>query len=440
VVDVAPARERWITPHALLGATSAGSAGLTTAGLLAGPAGVATVSAAGVLVAGGVAAVRKFAPGAANKLGLKKSDKAGAAKRDRKGAGKGGLGRLGLLGGAGRKKTGLGSSRSGGRRGSGLLGAARRIAGKGGALAKRGTTAPRRKGSGLLAGKTRGAGAATGKGRGSGGLLGGRKPAGAGARGGSTRPPGGSRSNGSRPGGGKTSPGTKNPAAQGGAGGRKRGLTGRLLGGAGRLVGRGVRSLFTGSDESTPPEDKAPKLPKGSKDPAAKAGRGLLGGDNDRDKEPKGGKTKPAKKRNPGGRDTRDAITSGKPGRDRSRRGHGGTAMPDPFAGRREAISGAAPLEINRANDVIDYVTHAPDYAEAQARRWLNEADTIVDKVDLTPEFAESLKGYANAQLQQVIKVREFGEVFRRSHSDRLGKLERKDPREAMWDVDRNRD
>lgn len=434
MVDVAPARERWITPHALLGATSAGSAGLTTAGLLAGPAGVATVSAAGVLVAGGVAAVRKFAPGAANKLGLKKSDKAGAAKRDRKGAGKGGLGRLGLLGGAGRKKTGLGSSRSGARRGSGLLGAARRIAGKGGALAKRGATAAGRKGSGLLAGKTRGAGPATGKGRGS-GLLGGRKPTGAGARGGSTRPSGGSRSNGSRPGGGKTSPGTKNPAAQGGAGGRKRGLTGRLLGGAGRLVGRGVRSLFTGSGESEPPEDKALKGRKGPKDPAVKTGRGLLGGDDDRDKEPKA-----AKKRKPGGRDTRDAITSGKPGRDRSRRGHGGTAMPDPFAGRREAISGAAPLEINRANDVIDYVTHAPDYAEAQARRWLNEADTIVDKVDLTPEFAESLKGYANAQLQQVTKVREFGEVFRRSHSDRLSKLERKDPREAMWDVDRNRD
>ena len=105
-------RERWISPHALLGATSAGSASMTTAGLLAGPAGVATVAAAGVLAAGGVAAVRRFAPGAAEKLGLRKPDKkadkksGGKSKANGAGKGTGGRGRSGRLGLLGRELIG----------------------------------------------------------------------------------------------------------------------------------------------------------------------------------------------------------------------------------------------------------------------------------------------------------------------------------------------
>lgn len=427
MVDVAPARERWITPHALLGSTSVASASLTTAGLLAGPAGVATVSAAGVLVAGGVAAVRKFAPGAANKLGLRKADGKKTDKKTRGDKSKsGGLGRLGLLGAAGRKKAAGGKTPGAGAGKGGLLGALRKVAGKGpGSAAK--------KDAGVLGGKNN----AGGKGRLSGllGAGGPKAPGGKKTPGGKAAGSTGGRSGpGKNPSGSKSSTGPGRGGNRGGAGrdrsGSRRGGRGlRLLGGAGRLIGRGVRGLFAGPAGGTnePPATKDPKPPKGAKGP------GLLGGGTDRDK------TKKPKKDRPRGRDTRE-VTSGRPDRDRSRRGHGGSSMPNPFASRTEAISGAAPLEIERANDVIDYVTHAPDHAEAQARRWLNEADTIVDKVDLTPEFAESLKDYANAQLQQVTKVREFGEVFRRSHSDRLEKLKRRDPREAMWDVDRNRD
>jgi hypothetical protein len=113
--------------------------------------------------------------------------------------------------------------------------------------------------------------------------------------------------------------------------------------------------------------------------------------------------------------------------------------MPNPFEGRRDAIASAAPLEISRANDLIDYVDHAPDYAETQALRWHAEADAIVAQIDVTPEFAESLKDFASAQMQQVQRVREYGETFRRGHEERLAKLKRKDPREAQWDIDRNR-
>lgn len=429
MVDVAPARERWITPHALLGATSAGSASLTTAGLLAGPAGVATVSAAGVLVAGGVAAVRKFAPGAANKLGLKKADGKKADKKAKGDRSKGGLGRLGLLGAAGRKKAAAGAGST--KRGAGLLGTARKAAGKGAQLAGRAATAAGKKGAGLLGSKQDAAGKSN-KARGT-GSPGGKKPAGT-AKSGTSKSGTGKTPTRKNPAGTRNS-GTKGTRSGKDAGGRK-GLGGRLLGGVGRLLGRGVKGLLTGPSGGTnePDVPKQPKTPKGTKGP------GLLGGDKDRTRKTKPDKTKTPKNNRPRGRDTRPAIPSGKPDRNRSRRGHGGSTMPNPFASRTEAISGAAPLEIERANDVIDYVTHAPDHAEAQARRWLNEADTIVEKIDLTPEFAESLKDYANAQLQQVQRVREYGEVFRRSHSDRLAKLQRKDPREAMWDIDRNRD
>jgi hypothetical protein len=113
--------------------------------------------------------------------------------------------------------------------------------------------------------------------------------------------------------------------------------------------------------------------------------------------------------------------------------------MPDPFASRREAISGAAPLEIERANDLIDYVNHAPEYAETQARRWEAEARAIREQIDITPEFADALSDFAAAQHQQVTKVREYGETFRRSHAERLNKLKRSDPREEKWDIGRNR-
>src|SRR5437763_12802802 len=114
--------------------------------------------------------------------------------------------------------------------------------------------------------------------------------------------------------------------------------------------------------------------------------------------------------------------------------------MPNPFEGRQEAVSGAAPLEVEMANDLIDYVKHASDYAEAQAKRWDQEASAIVEQINVTPEFAESLKDFAAAQLQQVHRVREFGETFRRTHSEKLNKLEQADPRESKWDISRNRD
>lgn len=116
-----------------------------------------------------------------------------------------------------------------------------------------------------------------------------------------------------------------------------------------------------------------------------------------------------------------------------------GEIMPNPFAGRQEAISGSAPLEIERANDLIDYVQHAPDYYEAIANRARIEADAIAEGITIAPEFGESLKGFAESQSRQVEKVREYGEVFRRAHSERLRKLEEKDPREEKWDISKNR-
>lgn len=436
-------RERWISPHALLGATSAGSAGMTTAGLLAGPTGVAVVTAAGALTAGGIAAVRRFAPGTAEKLGLRKPDrdKAKGKSKDRAGAGRGRvpggrgprLGGRGLLGG---RKRGTGTGGGEGRkRGAGLLGVARKVAGKGAELAKRGATAAATKGAGLLGskdptrrnargrkgsgpvgGKQRGAGGPTGRGRGAGSGLGrGKGP------------------------GGKSNSGKDRNSG--------RDLGSRLGRTAASLVGLGARRLFglkrpsdTNSASTGPGGGKKPKGRK-----KRTKGSGLLGGrgaermpDSARPKDRKGKKDKSRTKNVPPGCGPRREVTAGQPDRS-GRRAHGGTTMPDPFASRREAISGAAPLEIERANDLIDYVNHAPAYAEAQASRWEAEARAIREQIDITPEFADALSDFAAAQHQQVTKVREYGETFRRGHADRLAKLTRSDPREEKWDIGRNR-
>jgi hypothetical protein len=415
---------------------------MTTAGLIAGPTGVVVVTAAGALTAGGIAAVRRFAPGAAEKLGLRKPDKKADKKSDGKSkangpgkglGGRGGLGRLGLLGAGGRKK---GAGDGGGRkRGGGLLGMARNIAGKGAGLAKRGANAAAKKGAGLLGGKdpTRrnargrnGSGPAGGKQRGVGG------------------PTGRGRGAGSGPGRGK-GPGGKSNSGKDRSSGR--GLGGRLGRTAASLVGWGARRLFglkRPSDTNSASTGHGGGKPKDRK--KRTKGSGLLGGrgaermpDSARPKDRKGKKDKSRTKNVPPGRGPRREVTAGQPDRS-GRRAHGGTTMPDPFASRREAISGAAPLEINKAGDVADYVKHAPDYAEAQARGWLRDADTIVEKVNLNPDFTDALKGFANTQLAAVQAVREYGAVFERSHAEKLRRTRDRDPREAMWDVDRHRD
>lgn len=416
---------------------------MTTAGLLAGPAGVATVTAAGVLATAGIAAVRRFAPGTAEKLGLRKPDrdKKSNKSRDSKGKSKtdgtgknagarGGLGRLGLLGGGGRKKNaGDGAGR---KCGGGLLGIARNIAGKGAGKGteKRGANAAGKKGPGLLGGKD--SARTTTRGRNGSGPAGGGKQRSAAGPGGRTRGAGAGAGNG--PGRGTNSGGRKGRNGTRAGGGRLR----RIVAGAARWWARcqmpGSRQPGSagGGDPSTG------KAYGGRPDKRTEPGSGLLGGGKKHDSgKPK---DKPRKDKGtkgvPAGRGPR-GISAGKPDPS-GRRTHGGP-MPDPFASRREAISGAAPLEIERANDLIDYVNHAPEYAEAQASRWESEARAIREQIDITPEFADALSDFAAAQHQQVVKVREYGETFRRGHADRLSKLQRSDPREEKWDIGRNR-
>lgn len=438
MVDTAVQDQRFISPAALLGSSSAGAATMTTIGLTTGPGGMLVAGVVAVVAAGGVAAVRKFAPGTANKLGLRKpGDKAakGTGRKDLASRG-GGLGRKGLLG-ALRGKTGNGTgakaagASSHGTRGAGLLGAARRVAGKAAQLAKRGAIGATggKKQAGLLGARGSAAGKAGGKGRGA-GLVGGkgRKTTGAG---------GGRSTTGATPRGTKSgSAGSHGTTRGSSAGASGTGRARRLVGGAGRILGRGVQGLFGGSStNTTKPTSSGGKPPKGVK---GRKGSGLLGGGKTKKgKAPKNGASKDRGRggKPRAGKDKSTKPSSGKPSRGTS----AGAEMPNPFASRYEAVSGAAPLEIERANDLIDYVNHAPDYAEAQARRWSSEADAIVEQIDVAPEFADALRDFAAAQHQQVVKVREYGDTFRRAHNDKLAKIERADPREEKWDIGKNR-
>jgi hypothetical protein len=436
VVDTATQDERFISPAALLGSSSTAAATMTTAGLTAGPVGMLATGAAVLVAVGGAAVVRK--------LGLRKAgDKTQAKKTGRKdAAGRGGLGRRGLLGGLRSKKgSGAGGKASGsssrGARGGGLLDAARRVAGKAAQLAKR-SAAGSKKAAGLLGSKGSAAGKSAGKGRGA-GLVGGSGRKSGGSTGGKSGTSGtrGTKSGGSASNG--TKRGGSNSGGNSGTGGAGRG--GRLLGAAGRLLGRGYQGLFGGAPGGTtkasPTGSKTPKSPKGAK--GAK-GSGLLGGGKTKkNKAPKGASKDRGRDGNSprAGKNKSTQPSAGNPGRGTSA---GADTMPNPFASRYEAVSGAAPLEIERARDLIDYVDNAPDYAEAQARRWSSEADAIVAQIDIAPEFADALKDFATAQHQQVTKVREYGVMFQRAHADKLREIEEASPLKEKWDIGKNRD
>lgn len=416
--------ERVISPAALLGVTAVASSGLTTAGLTGGTpvaiaAGVAGVAALGVAA---VALRRRGEQGTGGRLGLKRPDGArsdGKSPGGRSGggiAGKsrfGGLGRHGLVGGAGRKRSG--SSGSEGsvkrKRGAGLLGAARNVAGKGAAAAKKAAAK-----TGLLGGKGKTGRNETTRGNGAGrGLL------------------GRNTSKGATRGGASGSPSPKRGSGRS-AGKSATGLAARLA----RGIARGASGLFGRRDKGKGADTGGKKDKDKTK---GKKGPGLIGGEKTRDDrrgDKKRDRDEVADRRDD--HDTkRPTLAAEKGERGITERVHEGTNMPNPFAGRQEAISGAPPLEIERANDLIDYVKHAPDHAEVQANRWKAEARNITEQIDVAPEFAEALHDFAGAQLQQVEKVREFGVVFNRAHAERLEKLKRADPREEKWDISRNR-
>lgn len=421
--EVASNDERLISPAALLGITAVSSSGLTTAGLTGGTTGAIAAGAVGAAALGVAAvALRRRRD---SRLGLKKPDrdrpgvessghktKGGLFGRSRSG----GPGGRGLVGGAGRKRPGAGGADGSPKRkrGAGLLGATRHIAGRGAAAAKNAAAK-----AGLLGGKRKAGRNDTGRGKGAGGGLLGRNKG----------KDGRSKGTGAGHGSGSGSAPPKHGSSKNGGG-----LAGRLA----RGLARGAVGLLggRGKDKSGDVGGKKDKdKTKGKKGP------GLIGGEKTRDDrrgDKKRDRDEVADRRDD--HDTkRPTLAAEKGERGITERVHEGTNMPNPFAGRQEAISGAPPLEIERANDLIDYVKHAPDHAEVQANRWKAEARNITEQIDVAPEFAEALHDFAGAQLQQVEKVREFGVVFNRAHAERLEKLKRADPREEKWDISRNR-
>lgn len=114
--------------------------------------------------------------------------------------------------------------------------------------------------------------------------------------------------------------------------------------------------------------------------------------------------------------------------------------MPNPFETRLESVTGAPPVEVTKANDVVDYVKHAPGYYEAIAARAKREAEGLAEQIKLAPGFTDSLRDFAASQAAQVDRVREYGETFERLHAEKLRRIRDADPTEAMWDVDRNKD
>lgn len=433
-VEPVASRASWLT------ASGATSTTLTTAQMLGGTAATVTAGAVGAGLVLTAAAVRKFAPGFSERVGLRTPDRSRAHKITS--AGRSGKGLLG-----GRRGSGGGSGRRAGGRGGGLLGAARKVAGRnrsGGAGSRSGQGRGR---SGVVAGRRRnaaGQGAGRGPGRKGASTAGGRK----GGRGLLDRMLGRGKGTGS------------------GAKGSKGSATGK--GRSGRGTG-GKGSGRKGSGGSGSPSGKKGGNGKGKNDSKGKGGKGNNGSKNGN--KSKGGLLDWAKAKlddDAAGREAaRRALAEAETSRRRagilrrqeidgdsdpaapepaptstnaSKRTHyGSSTMPNPFDQHNEAMVAVGNgLEVKNAMAVKDWVTHAPDAALAQAGVWDKHIDEIDANVATAPEFVDAMRTYTATLKAQQTQVQEAAGVFTRRHAEQLADIEENNPRKKAWDISAN--
>ncbi|MEU4807436.1 hypothetical protein [Actinosynnema sp. NPDC023587] len=399
----------------LLAAGSSTAATATTVGLQFGPTGLVVAGAVAAGTAVGAAAVRRFAPRTAERLGLRRPT--GTPSRSAATGGR-----------AGRRS---GAAGGGARRGGGLLGANRRIAGG----------APRRGAGAKPAGRR--------------GLVGGRQGAGSkrGVLGRGGRPNGKSST---RPNGrgllGKGRPGKGRP----GAGTGRRSGAGRPTGTAKRPGGstNGKKSPFGRGRNTGTKRGNGPS-------PTGKTGRG--------GNRPKGLLKRSAKRRKDNGSGWEEYRVNGKKARIRwdgvefgdmadettgttttgstgepapatAGTSSEGTTMPNPFDNHNEALATATSnLDIENARALIDWVDNAPGAAETQAAMWNGHAHKIQEQILVAGEFAEALHDFAATQARQAERIREVGVTFRRAHSEELRRINEPKPGEDKWDISKNR-
>ena len=114
--------------------------------------------------------------------------------------------------------------------------------------------------------------------------------------------------------------------------------------------------------------------------------------------------------------------------------------MPNPFAAHDDAIHTAAhSLNIDSARDLIDWVDGAPQAAASQAAMWRAHSDAIREQIPVSTDFAEALGDFAAYQARLAYRVREAGEVFRRTHARQLRRINDPLPNEHKWDIGANR-
>lgn len=115
--------------------------------------------------------------------------------------------------------------------------------------------------------------------------------------------------------------------------------------------------------------------------------------------------------------------------------------MPDPFEQHKEQVNATANnLEIGRANDLIDWVKHAPGAAAAEADGWQKQAHKIQESITVNPAFTEALNSFANASRGLAGQMAEHSAQFEVQHSDELNKIRNPRPGQSKWDISQNQD
>lgn len=493
--DDAAEPERRLPKAALAGAAPLGLGVLETVGVNYGTTGLIV---AGAVTTAGVAApmvARRFAPGVAAKVGLRKPGRVsplhsgGVRGPGARGGGRGGGSLRSLLPGGSRRSAGSRTGRGlpGGGRGKGRLGGL--LKGKGNAGGKSRAGSP-------LGGKGRRAAGGKGNPRGSGhgrGLLGKNKAA-------------LSRATGSRP---SRKAAAKGPLGRARAALGKRGSSaggtaaGAKAGGKGRgLLGRGSpksRSNGTGSKRGAGLFGKRGSSSRsaGGRKPGGLANKRAAraahrGGTGSRKRPANGTRPSGASRRRPQTKTQRKkrnitipdpraawkarweqsqadrshsnaALTAVEhanrgmkpvpripqphvddeppPPRPQQRpapKGH--KTMPNPFEAAEDAMNSTPAIEVENARAVMDFNEHAPEFAEQTAQFWKKHGEAIKDGLPLAPEYGEALDNLHSAMGLYAEDVKETGEVWKRAHEDKIHAIEDPIPNAHKWDISKNRD
>ncbi len=124
--------------------------------------------------------------------------------------------------------------------------------------------------------------------------------------------------------------------------------------------------------------------------------------------------------------------------------GHGtsdGSTEMNPFESHIEQVKATASnFHVSKANDLIDWVDHAPQAAAVEAESWRQQGMTIQEEIPIQPAFAEALVTFANAKQALATQIHERAQQFRAEHAAELQRLNDPRPGADKWDISANRD